>query len=403
MDFATATTGNYDYQDNFYLVGNVVPADSAADTTAPTLTARQPGPGSTDVALDADVVAGFSEAMHPVSLNASSVTLAPAAGGAPVAATITPSPDGSAVTLDPSADLAPGTAYTATVTSAAVDLAGNPLAAPESWSFTTAGAPTGPGPTDPGPGARPAPPGTPSPACAPAPAPAAEPAAGEPRFSLSRAQLLINQRIAQAAIRRLNAVQERLDGGLAAGDLCGSAIGAEDLDPAIATAVAPASLASPEAAAPEPVRTAPRRGGQAGTVRLTAAQLLINQRIGQAAVRRANGLAARLAEGLTGGDIRDGQLTQAKLADRLQVTAAPATPAPAPSRTVVPPRQAPPDPGAVRLTPAQLRINQRVYQAAVRRANALVARLEAGITGAEIRDGSLTAADLAAGVARGGS
>ena len=198
-------------------------------------------------------------------------------------------------------------------------------------------------------------------------------------------------------------MQRRLDGGLSAGDLCGFSIGAEDLDPAIATAAAPATLAAREAAAPEPVRAAARRGGQAGTVRLTAAQLLINQRIGQAAVRRANGLAARLAAGLTGGDIRDGQLTQAKLAERLQVIAAPQTPAPAPSRTVVPPRQAPPDPDAVRLTPAQLRINQRVYQAAVRRANALVARLEAGITGAEIRDGSLTAADLAGAVAAEGS
>jgi hypothetical protein len=148
MDFATATAGNYDYQDNFYLVGNVLPADANADTTAPTLTARQPAPGAGAVAVDANVVAGFSEPMHPASLTPASFTLAPSAGGAPVAATVTPSPGGTTFTLDPSADLAPGTAYTATVTTAA-DLAGNPLAQGESWSFTTAGTP-GPGPSDPG-------------------------------------------------------------------------------------------------------------------------------------------------------------------------------------------------------------------------------------------------------------
>jgi Tol biopolymer transport system component len=245
-------------------------------------------------------------------------------------------------------------------------------------------------------------PGSPSPVCAVGRAPVAAEGrpAGEARFSLTRRQLLINQRIAQAALRRLNAVQERLDGGLSARDLCGHAIGAGDLDPTIATAVAPASLAPAEPAAPEPIRTAPRPGGGAGAVRLSAGQLLVNQRIGQAAVRRANGLAARLEAGLTGGDLVDGQIGQSKLADRLQITGAPATPAPAPSATVIPPREAPADAAAVRLTLAQLRINQRVFQAAVRRANALVARLEAGITGAEIRDGSVTAADLAPGVLR---
>ncbi|MND07427.1 hypothetical protein D3C83_293770 [compost metagenome] len=66
---------------------------------------------------------------------------------------------------------------------------------------------------------------------------------------------------------------------------------------------------------------------------------------------------------------------------------------------MIPPRANPPDPASVRLTVAQLRIDQRIFQAAVRRANDLVARLEAGLAGDAIKDGSLTAADLAAGVA----
>ncbi len=134
-------------------------------------------------------------------------------------------------------------------------------------------------------------------------------------------------------------------------------------------------------------------------MRLTAAQLLINQRIGQAAVRRANAIEARLAEGLTGGDIADGAVGQGKLADRLRVTGATPVEAAPPSRTVIPPRATPPDPASVRLTVAQLRIDQRIFQAAVRRANALMARLEAGLAGDAIGDGSLTAADLAPGVA----
>jgi hypothetical protein len=57
--------------------------------------------------------------------------------------------------------------------------------------------------------------------------------------------------------------------------------------------------------------------------------------------------------------------------------------------------------GPLRLSAAQLRINQRIAQAGVRRANALVARLEAGLTGAEFADGSITARNLASGTSSG--
>ena len=42
----------------------------------------------------------------------------------------------------PDADLAPGTQYTASVSTAAKDLAGNPLAAAKTWQFTTANPPS---------------------------------------------------------------------------------------------------------------------------------------------------------------------------------------------------------------------------------------------------------------------
>jgi hypothetical protein len=44
---------------------------------------------------------------------------------------------GTTATLDPTANLAPNTAYTATISTAAMDLAGNALAVDYVWSFTT--------------------------------------------------------------------------------------------------------------------------------------------------------------------------------------------------------------------------------------------------------------------------
>ena len=51
------------------------------------------------------------------------------------------------------------------------------------------------------------------------------------------------------------------------------------------------------------------------------------------------------------------------------------------------------------LTTDQLLINQRISQAAVRRANELIARIEDGLLASDVRDGGLTALDLAPGVA----
>jgi hypothetical protein len=51
----------------------------------------------------------------------------------------------------------------------------------------------------------------------------------------------------------------------------------------------------------------------------------------------------------------------------------------------------------VTLSVAQLRINQRIAQAAVLRANWLVERLESGIRGEDVRAGGLRAEDLAPG------
>jgi hypothetical protein len=59
----------------------------------------------------------------------------------------------------------------------------------------------------------------------------------------------------------------------------------------------------------------------------------------------------------------------------------------------------PGDPSDVTLTTGQLLINQRISQAAVRRANELIARIEDGLLAGNVRDGTVTAVDLAPGVA----
>ena len=124
---------------------------------------------------------------------------------------------------------------------------------------------------------------------------------------------------------------------------------------------------------------------------------LINQRIDQAAIRRLNALRARLDAGLTGGDIRDAQVGRAQLRAGTTVLFTPvAAPVAASVTSIAPP--SPGDPSKVTLSVNQLLINQRISQAAVKRANELIHRLGEGIGPEEIRDGTLTVADLVPGL-----
>ena len=220
----------------------------------------------------------------------------------------------------------------------------------------------------------------------------------EPPVTRSRGQLLINQRISQAAVRRLNAVAERLDAGLTRDDLRPGGIGPSAFAPGVQVAVGPSGAAAPPPARTQAATAPPapvRPPGAAARVRLSAAQLLINQRISQAAVRRANGLEARRRSGFTGGDLRPGAIDATRLAGGIGIASAtpPAVP-PAPTATVVVSGR-PGDPGDVTLSAAQLRINQRIAQAGVRRANALAGALAAGLVGDDFRPGSISALGLA--------
>lgn len=108
---------------------------------APTVTAATPADGTTGVALGVSPTATFSRAMTVGSLSTTTATLRPA-GGSPVAAAVTYSAANLTVTINPDADLIPGTTYTATISTGASATDGAPLASAYSWSFTTVPPPT---------------------------------------------------------------------------------------------------------------------------------------------------------------------------------------------------------------------------------------------------------------------
>jgi methionine-rich copper-binding protein CopC len=107
---------------------------SPAAGVTPVVSARTPAAGSTTAATTTTVTATFNEAVQGGSI---SFTLADASGHQ-VAATVSYDTVAHVATLTPTAALAAGATYTATV-SGATDFTGDAMAAAVTWSFTTAG------------------------------------------------------------------------------------------------------------------------------------------------------------------------------------------------------------------------------------------------------------------------
>jgi hypothetical protein len=141
---ATITTAAED------LTGNALAANyiwsfttgAGPSTTAPTITFINPASASSTAHLNGAVNATFSGDMDPASVIApGTFSLAVAGvGGAAVPGNVTYDVNSNIATFTPNANLTALTSYTATISSTATDLSGNPLGAgtiPNPWTFMT--------------------------------------------------------------------------------------------------------------------------------------------------------------------------------------------------------------------------------------------------------------------------
>jgi WD40 repeat protein len=125
------------FQASNYWVDVLFTTNTGPDTTPPTITSTSPAANATGVNPSNPVTATFSEAMDSTTITTSNFQLQ-AGSNPPVSATV--SYAGNVATLTPSSALTANTTYTATVKGGATgvkDLAGNPLATNQIWSFTS--------------------------------------------------------------------------------------------------------------------------------------------------------------------------------------------------------------------------------------------------------------------------
>ena len=133
---ATITTGAQDLNGN-PLASNFVWSFTTSSTAcAPTVISVAPPDGATGICPNSVVVATFSEAMNPATINTTTFTLT-GPGSTPVLGAVTYAVSSNVATFTPTSPLALDTLYTATITTGAQDLAGNPLANDFVWTFTT--------------------------------------------------------------------------------------------------------------------------------------------------------------------------------------------------------------------------------------------------------------------------
>lgn len=131
---ATVSTNARDTSGNRLAAAKVWNFTANSDVTAPTVTTVYPADGATGVASNAQVVAAFSEEMAKAATQGA-FSLKRTSDGA----TVTGRLDWygpRALVFTPSNLLAAGAQYTATVSTAAKDLANNNLAAPKVWKFS---------------------------------------------------------------------------------------------------------------------------------------------------------------------------------------------------------------------------------------------------------------------------
>lgn len=116
-----------------WMDGTTIRYWTTSDTALPTVSSVSPEDSATHVAVNTVVTATFSQAMDGSTITTESFTLA----GSAISGTVTYDPATYTATFTPDADLEYDHQYTAILSTAITDVAGNPLAEPYSWSFTT--------------------------------------------------------------------------------------------------------------------------------------------------------------------------------------------------------------------------------------------------------------------------
>jgi len=139
---ATITTGATDAAGLAMLAAHVwtFTTGQSEDHVAPRVTLTSPDDLAVDVALDANILASFSESMDPLTITDTSFTLQDELAG--VLGIVVFDDASLTGSFYPDAPLLPGTTYTATITADATDLAGNPLVGDYVWTFSTGAVPS---------------------------------------------------------------------------------------------------------------------------------------------------------------------------------------------------------------------------------------------------------------------
>lgn len=106
---------------------------NSVNPAVPSVSSTSPANAATGVPRNPSITATFSRPMNPTTLNAT--TFVVMSGATAVTGTVTYS--GNTVTFVPANILAANAVITATISVAAKDLVGTPLAAAKQWSFTT--------------------------------------------------------------------------------------------------------------------------------------------------------------------------------------------------------------------------------------------------------------------------
>jgi len=108
----------------------------SGDSIPPTVLSTNPINNATNVFLNKSISATFSEAMQATTVNTLTFSVT-SASGAPVSGAVSYDTGSRIGTFKPSVDLLQNTTYTAHLGTGAKDSAGNPLADPKVWNFTT--------------------------------------------------------------------------------------------------------------------------------------------------------------------------------------------------------------------------------------------------------------------------